>query len=32
MSLCQRWRESIVRIVPDFDRITSDCVPAPSPQ
>ncbi len=31
MSLCQRWRESIVRIVPDFDRITSDCVPAPSP-
>ena len=32
MSLCQRWRASILRIVPDFDRITNDCVPAPSPQ
>ncbi len=32
MSFCQRWVASIVRIVPDFDRITSVSVLAPSPQ
>ena len=32
MSFFHRWVASILRIVPDFDRITSDCVVAPSPR
>ena len=32
MSFCQRCVASILRIVPDFDRMTSDSVLAPSPQ
>ena len=32
MSFVQRWVASIMRIVPDFDRMTRLCVPAPSPQ
>ena len=32
MSFCHRWVASIVRMVPDFERITRDCVLAPSPQ
>src|SRR5581483_470005 len=32
ISFFQRWVASILRIVPDFDRMTSDCVLAPSPR
>ena len=32
MSFVQRWVASMLRIVPDFERITRLCVLAPSPQ
>ena len=32
MSFVQRWVASMMRIVPDFERITRLCVLAPSPQ
>lgn len=32
LSLDRRWYASIIRTVPDFDRITMDCVVAPPPE
>ena len=32
MSFCHLWVASMVRMVPDFERITIDCVLAPLPQ
>ena len=32
ISFCHLWVASMVRMVPDFERITSDCVLAPLPQ